>query len=271
MTTAIIPPEVLARPRVQHLLGRSALYEALALAFAYPEEETLARFEALAADLEGHPAVERLRVGGALRAAAAARAEVDADRLAPVHFALFEGSVLCSAHETEYIRDPFAKAAQLADIAGFYAAFGMQVSTQHQATPDNIGVELEFMAHIARREAYAAVQDWDDRAAIARQAGRTFLEAHLGRWTRAFSLDLCERAGEAAALRDDVAAEAWYHALGELLRQTVAADLEVEGVHPSLLHARVVDDESTEPPSCPLAEDAPLIDIDSILVDGAEE
>ncbi|GMU39285.1 MAG: hypothetical protein AMXMBFR23_01510 [Chloroflexota bacterium] len=268
MTTTMIPPEVLARPRVQHLLGRAALYQALALAFAYPEEEALSRFDALAADLDGHPAVERLGVGGALRAARAARAEVDADRLAPVHFALFEGNVLCSAHETEYIRDPFAKAAQLADMAGFYAAFGMQVSTRHQATPDNIGVELEFMAHISQREAYAAVQEWDERALIARQAGRTFLEAHLGRWTRAFTLDLCERAGEAAALRDDPATGRWYHALGELLRQTVVADLETEGVYPSLLHSRVVDDETAEPPTCPLAEEVQLIDIDSILVNG---
>ncbi|MEX2032775.1 MAG: molecular chaperone TorD family protein, partial [Dehalococcoidia bacterium] len=137
MTLTMISAEVLSRPYVQRLLGRSAMYEALALSLAWPVDETLARLDALLEDLASHEVVSALGVERELQALRAARANVDAERLAPIHFVLFEGSVLCSPHETEYIRDPFAKAAQLADIAGFYAAFGLQVSTVNQTTPDD--------------------------------------------------------------------------------------------------------------------------------------
>ncbi|PKN81954.1 MAG: hypothetical protein CVU47_04840 [Chloroflexi bacterium HGW-Chloroflexi-9] len=268
MTSTIISAEVLSRPHIQRLLGRSAMYEALALSLAWPMDETLARLDALLEDLAGHEVVAALGAERELEALRAARANVDAERLAPVHFVLFEGSVLCSPHETEYIRDPFAKAAQLADIAGFYAAFGLQVSTVNQTTPDDICTELEFMALVTRREAYAAVQDWDDRASVCRAASRTFMDAHLGRWIGAFTADLCEQAGTAAATRDDEATGTWFHAVAELLRVAVEADLLAQGVHPSRLHARVINDDTEAVPSCPLAivPEPNLIDLDDEII-----
>ena len=268
MTSTTISAETLSRPHVQRLLGRSAMYEALALSLAWPVDETLARLDALLEDLAGHEVVEALGAERELEVLRAARANVDAERLAPVHFVLFEGSVLCSPHETEYIRDPFAKAAQLADIAGFYAAFGLQVSTANQTTPDDICTELEFMALVTRREAYAAVQDWDDRASVCRAASRTFMDAHLGRWIGAFTADLCEQAGTAAATRDDEATGTWFHAVAELLRVAVEADLLAQGVHPSRLHARVINDDTEAVPSCPLAivPEANLINLDDEII-----
>ena len=137
--TVILAPEMLEHPAVQRLLGRSALYELLALSLVYPDDDTVAQVEELVEDLRAHPVVVDRRLEAALQRLSSAARDVDAERLAPVHFALFEGSVLCSPHETEYIRNPLAKAAQLADIAGFYAAFGLRVSRLHQTTPDEIG------------------------------------------------------------------------------------------------------------------------------------
>src|SRR5690606_35900112 len=115
---------------------------------------------------------------------------------------------------------------QLADIAGFYAAFGLRVSRLHQTTPDEIGTELEFMALLTRKEAYAALREWPEHQAVARDAGQRFLESHLGRWSGAFSAALCTHADEAATFRDDPAAARWFHAVGDLLRATVQAEMD---------------------------------------------
>lgn len=250
-----VTASALDHPAVQRMLGRSALYEVLALGLAYPHDDTLGRVEVLAEDLGGHAVVEDRRLGAALDRLSSALREVDADRLAPVHFALFEGSVLCSPHETEYIRDPLAKAAQLADIAGFYAAFGLRVSRLHQTTPDEICTELEFMALLTRKEAYAALREWPERQKVSRDAGRRFLESHLGRWSGAFATALCGHADEAAGLRDDPDAARWFHVVGDLLHAVVRAEMEELGVHPSLLTARYRD---PDPGSleCPMAGEA---------------
>lgn len=267
-TSTTISADALSRPQVQRLLGRSALYEALALSLAWPVDETLARLDALLEDLQDHEVLAALGTEAELQALRAARQDVDPERLAPVHFVLFEGTVLCSPHETEYIRDPFAKATQLADIAGFYAAFGLQVSTVNQTTPDDICTELEFMALVTRREAYALVQDWDEQASVCRTAARTFMDAHLGRWINAFTADLCEQAGTAAETRDDPATGTWFHAVAELLRVAVGADLMAQGVHPSQLHARVINDDTEGAPSCPLAivPEPNLINLDDEII-----
>lgn len=252
MSKTMIPPEVVQQPRVQQLLARSALYEALALMLSYPSDESLERASTLLEDVADHELAAAWGLEEQLERLRAAREQVDADRLAPAHFVLFEGSVLCSPHETEYIRDPFAKGAQLADIAGFYAAFGVKTSRLHPTTPDEIATELEFMSLITRKEAYALVRGWEEHATTARDAGRRFLETHLGRWTGAFTADLCARSDEAAASRNDPPAGAWFHALGDLLRAVVADDCAVQGAYPSLLSTRYADPDA-DAMVCPMA------------------
>ena len=254
MNDVLVPTGTLERPSIQRLLGRSALYELLALALAYPDDETLERVAILAEDLRGHLVVAERRLGAPLDRLTSALRGVEAEQLAPVYFALFEGSVLCSPHETEYIRDPLAKAAQLADIAGFYAAFGLKVSRLHQTTPDEICTELEFMALLTRKEVYASVRRWTEHQEVTRDAGRRFLESHLGRWSGAFAAALCDHADEAAGSRDDPAAARWFHAVGDLLRFVVQAEMDELGVYPSLLTARFPD---PDPGSlvCPMAAD----------------
>ena len=266
MTSTMLPPEVIEDPQMQHLLGRSALYEALALMLAYPASRALDRADVLLEDLVGHEVVVSRGLGGHLDRVRSARQGVDVGRLGPVHFVLFEGSVLCSPHETEYIRDSLAKGAQLADIAGFYKAFGLKVSSAHPTTPDEIATELEFMALITRKEAYALARRWDERAAIGRAAGRKFLAAHLGRWTASFAADLCGRASEAAATRDDPPVATWFHAVGDLLRATVASDLAAFNIYPSLLTTRHQEPDA-DSMVCPLATARQVISDDEITIE----
>lgn len=74
--------------------------------------------------------------------------------------------------------------APLADIAGFYRAFGMRARGDR---PDHVVAELEFAAHVTLAEALARTEGRDDDAGIAADAARTFLRDHLGRWLDAWA------------------------------------------------------------------------------------
>jgi TorA maturation chaperone TorD len=74
------------------------------------------------------------------------------------------------------------KSFELADIAGFYRAFGVEI-TPGTERPDHIAVELEFMHLLAVKEVVAAGrEDGGEHARICRDARATFFRDHLGRW-----------------------------------------------------------------------------------------
>jgi TorA maturation chaperone TorD len=68
---------------------------------------------------------------------------------------------------------------RLADIAGFYAAFGVRA---HQNRPDHVVAELEFMAYLLAAEADARASRRPVAAETAADAARIFLRDHLGAW-----------------------------------------------------------------------------------------
>ena len=71
---------------------------------------------------------------------------------------------------------------ELADVAGFYRAFGVQVSRGSER-PDHITAELEFMPLLAVKEAIAIQEEGDgEHAEVCREAAGAFLQDHLGRW-----------------------------------------------------------------------------------------
>lgn len=94
----------------------------------------------------------------------------------------------CPAYEMEYGRNEIIRqASDLADLAGFYRAFGMEIADEANGRPDHITVECEFMSALCLKEAYAHSQGDTKNADICVDAQRTFLRDHLARWLPAFA------------------------------------------------------------------------------------
>jgi TorA maturation chaperone TorD len=121
-------------------------------------------------------------------------------------------------YETEYIDSKFAfqRSQTLADIAGFYRAFGYELSPEHRERPDHVSLELEFMSLLCSLEHRALTQS-DGRgaglAAVCREAQQKFLAEHLCCWLPAF-----------ATLLHRTAPEAFYSAVGSCLSALIAAE-----------------------------------------------
>lgn len=183
--------------RVKKAAARSALYRLLSLGFLYPDPETLALLRS--GTEEAAACLELLGYGQALPALGQAR---DALPLTPEGW---EGEYLgalghslapeCPPYETEY--QPahiFQKSQDLADVAGFYHAFGLEVAPQARERPDHLSLELEFMHFLAWKEAYALEQGHGmEKIALCRQAQRKFLQEHLG-WVSLFVQRLAQKA-----------------------------------------------------------------------------
>jgi DMSO reductase family type II enzyme chaperone len=174
-------------------LRRAAVYRLLSLAFAYPTPvrlETVAGQSARVRD--GAPA----EVAAALDRLGEAARGADLEALATEHVALFQRGLRCPPYEGAYGPPQMGgKAAMLADVAGFYRAFGLEAAAAQPETEDHIGPELEFMSALALKEAWALGEDDTRGLEITRAAARAFLTDHLGRWARAFA----ERVGAEAA------------------------------------------------------------------------
>jgi len=205
-------------------LDRARAYRVLARLFAPPEARSLdaLRQNELPA-LIG--ALERLGSDAALMSAAEdlARLLADADprSLQRSFEATFEasGGLRCSANEAAHTADTpghsLTRTFEIADVAGFYRAFGVEV-TPGTERPDHITAELDFMHLLAVKESVARSEEGEgEHVAVCCDASRTFLRDHLGRWTQRFA----ERLGE-------VAADPFYAAAGLLLGRFVSYDAE---------------------------------------------
>jgi putative dimethyl sulfoxide reductase chaperone len=178
---------------IEHLESRASLYSALALGFAYPAEPAV--WPLLAAEMGD--AAGRLAAGPELPAAvlelqAAVRslagAPADSPGPAEEHTFLFARQTPCPPYECTYYAGGMEQ--NLADIAGFYRAFGLQLAPEAHERADHVSSQLEFMAVLCAKEARALGHNLAEPAGICRDARRSFLEFHLGRWTPAFAARL---------------------------------------------------------------------------------
>lgn len=90
----------------------------------------------------------------------------------------------CPLYELEYGRGEIIQQTSiLADITGFYSAFGVELTEEGNERPDHVSVECEFMSILSAKEAYAIHHEKDSESLkILCDAQRSFLEDHLARW-----------------------------------------------------------------------------------------
>jgi len=108
----------------------------------------------------------------------------------------------CPAYETEYhsSEDTFFRAQQMADIAGFYRAFGLEPSRARPERPDHVALELEFMAFLLAKKRLAAGAEGSEterteKAGVCDEAMKKFFRDHLAWWLPSFATGLHVKAG----------------------------------------------------------------------------
>jgi TorA maturation chaperone TorD len=179
------------------------MYGILVRALAYPDVEHRATLRTLSDGLA--PLPEQLRTVVLALAGTMPAAPV----LAADHARLFTHSTSrdCPAYETAYTtREIFRQTEEMADIAGFYRAFGVEAVPASERL-DHICVELEYMQLLTAKEAHTAAEGWNGRVRRCRQAERLFLRDHLGGWGQAFGRRL-----------ESADPSGWYGQTGMLLR-----------------------------------------------------
>lgn len=216
-------------------LARSAIYSLLSNGLAYPVEGRLPILQDRMAPVLRDLDVDDPEVAHALAACLDALAG-DLGTLGRAHqlqFTIIEPRD-CPTYETAYRgRDVFRQANVMADVAGCYAAHGLQVGTGERERPDHITVELEFMAFLTAQQAYALERLTGVEAGASEHTQRLFLREHLGTWGPGFG-----RRVQATARHD------LYRHLGALLAVWLEADMRFLGVEPS----EVADEPMPPPP-----------------------
>jgi DMSO reductase family type II enzyme chaperone len=229
------------------MLSRAALFRLLAAGFAYPAAGHVAEMRSAFFRLA------RARRGGAFAPSLAGcitgaqnawHAAADA-ALAAEYLRLFSGSGPVSLHEAAYGdgRRMAGRPVELADISGFYHAFGLSTSDRNPDLPDHLSAELEFVSLLLLKEGQAEDLGWPAKSRIARDAAKGFLESHLGRWVAAFARDLRR-----------VDASPPYQALARLMCTAASSECRRLGARPKLIDARLsADPIQTDNFVCPLS------------------
>jgi putative dimethyl sulfoxide reductase chaperone len=125
----------------------------------------------------------------------------------------------CPPYETEYhpSSQAFQRAQQMADIAGFYHAFGIEPSGANLGRPDHITLEFEFMAFVLMKQRLANLDVADgepsEQVLVCESAARSFVKDHLAWWVPAFATGLLRKSGEG-----------YYHALARTLAAFIPAE-----------------------------------------------
>lgn len=110
--------------------------------------------------------------------------DASADELARRWIRWFEHGRIAPYEGSNVLAGAGGVTPRLADVAGFYRAFGLRV---HHERPDHVVAEFEFLATLLGREAAARRDGRDDattreRAATCDRAARAFVRDHLGPW-----------------------------------------------------------------------------------------
>lgn len=166
-------------------IRRAQVYAFLAGAFVYPMEnwsEDVALLPDVLTDL-------------GLTVSAPTICPIDLPSLQSAHRTSF-GLAGSLCYETEYgLPHEFRQSQELADIAGFYRAFGFNAGGVRRERPDHLAMELEFMYVLAIMQAHAINIGMPEKAEVCIDAQTRFLHNHLGRWLKLFASSLAANGG----------------------------------------------------------------------------
>ncbi|MBM2841000.1 MAG: serD [Bacteroidetes bacterium] len=172
--------------RIDVARTRSAMYSFLSKSLLYPTREVVVAIHGLTEELgllnATDPEVENVRLF--------LQREGSVEVLESEYNRLFAhlGSAKCPPYETEYGYDNvFQKTQAMADIAGFYTAFGLEVGSSNTERVDFISTEFEFMSYLALHEVYACEHGEAEHLEVCSEAQRKFVQDHVGRWVSIFS------------------------------------------------------------------------------------
>ena len=163
------------------LLGRAQALRTLAQALRPPDD-----LESLSEALEHW----RGRASGALAEAlerASRGLAAGRDILAEEHARLLSGHGGVAVREIVYTDPRHLAPTELADVAGFMAAFGLKPLS---GPPDHVAAECELASWLALKEGYAASEGWSEPREVCRSAYERFFQGHLARWLVRFAMRL---------------------------------------------------------------------------------
>ncbi|MEK6728107.1 MAG: molecular chaperone TorD family protein [Candidatus Omnitrophota bacterium] len=105
--------------------------------------------------------------------------EENKEKLLPEYDSLFRANEIW-LYSTEYLAEnEFQRANFLADISGFYRAFGLEIDKER---PDFLATELEFMHFLIFKQMYALcrnINDSKEKAAICLDAQKKFFNTYI--------------------------------------------------------------------------------------------
>ncbi len=163
------------------MIEKAFLYRFLALAFSYPSYESLRELREALPDLEKSLKALGIdfpvdRLGEVLRSC-----EGRVEDLQGEFTTLFETQLKAPARETSYELDKMGRRVmEMADIEGFYRAFGLEVKPPQE--PDSLVAELEFLSFLSQKLSFLEGEGRE----IVQDAYTKFLRDHLGRWFEVF-------------------------------------------------------------------------------------
>jgi TorA maturation chaperone TorD len=133
----------------------------------------------------------------------------------------------CPPYATEYIDQKltFERSHALADISGFYRAFGFEPSREHPERQDYLVLQLEFLASLLglqRQARQAPGARAAERARICQSAYRRFLAEHVVWWLPTFARLLSLRS-----------VDGFYAQVAQFLAAWTAAERAVNGIAPT--------------------------------------
>lgn len=207
-------------PAVERALARSKLYLLVSWSFLYPEDDEFldylqsgefvedgkAALASLRTSLEGKGGEEASEhLEGIAKHLDAAEEWVSSEAmnwniqdLRDDHRRVFSNviSLDCPPYETLFGNDHvFGQSYVMGDIAGFYSAFGLQLSQDIHERLDHLSVELEFLHFLAYKESYAICHDSSEKLQTVVEAEKKFVKEHIGRWVPLFAGMLRKKAG----------------------------------------------------------------------------